>query len=277
MASTAVVYRLIARDNASRVFATVGRNARGLQSTSEKVAAALKVSAVATVALGANVIKMAGDFEKNMNRVEALSGATGDQLKKLRDQAKELGRSTQYGAAQSADAMAQLATAGLNVNQIYGSMPSVLSLASSEQLDLTRAAEITTNVLTGYGMSIKQIPHAVDAMVKASVKANTSVDDLGEAFKYSGPIAHQAGIKFEEAAAATALMGNAGIKASMAGTALRGAVTRLLSPTDKIKETLKDLGVKVATADGKLRALNQIVHDLAKSGANTGDIMTIFG
>ncbi|WAZ20162.1 phage tail tape measure protein [Streptomyces cinnabarinus] len=281
MATRAVVYQLIARDRATRTFATVGQSATRLSRTATTAGAAIKaglaVGAVGTAALGASVIKMAGDFEKNMNRVEALSGASGKQLKMLRDQAKDLGRSTQYGAAQSADAMAQLATAGLTVNQIYGAMPSVLSLASSEQLNLTRAAEITTNVLTGYGMSIKEIPHAVDAMVKASVKANTSVDDLGEAFKYSGPIAHQAGIQFEEAVAATALMGNAGIKASMAGTALRGAVTRLLAPTKKISTTLHDLGVNVATSDGKLRPLTQIVDELAKKGATTGDIMTIFG
>ncbi|QTD96964.1 phage tail tape measure protein [Streptomyces cyanogenus] len=281
MASTAVVYRLIARDNASRVFNNVGRSAQRLQTTSERVGAALKkgltIGAIATAGLGASVVQMAGDFEKNMNRVEALSGATGSQLKKLRDQAKDLGRSTQYSASQSADAMAQLATAGLNVNQIYGSMPSVLALASSEQLDLTRSAEISTSVMTGYGMTVKQMPHAIDAMVKASVKANTSVDDLGEAFKYAGPIAHTAGLKFEETVASMALMGNAGIKASMAGTALRGAVTRLLSPTNKITETLDDLGVKVSTADGKLRPLNEIVQDLAKHGATTGQIMTIFG
>lgn len=281
MATTAVVYSLIGRDRASGVFRQVGRSASRLESTTAKVGAAIKASfavgAIATAGLGASVIKMAGDFEKNMNRVEALSGATGKQLKMLRDQAKDLGRTTQYGAAQSADAMAQLATAGLNVNQIYGAMPSVLSLASSEQLDLTRAAEIATNVLTGYGMKISEIPHAVDAMVKASVKANTSVDDLGEAFKYSGPIAHQAGLQFEEAVAATALMGNAGIKASMAGTALRGAVTRLLSPTKQITARLTSLGVSVSTSDGKLRPLTDIVGQLAKKGAKTGDIMTIFG
>ncbi|WP_329214789.1 phage tail tape measure protein [Streptomyces sp. NBC_01485] len=281
MATTAIVYALIGRDRASATFRQVGRSATRLASTSSKVGAAIKTSlavgAVGVAALGAASLKAAGDFEKNMNRVEALSGATGKQLDKLRDQAKGFGKTTQYGAAQSADAMAQLATAGLDVNQIYGSMPAVLSLASSEQLNLTRAAEITTNVLTGYGMTIKEIPHAVDAMVKASVKANTSVDDLGEAFKYSGPIAHQAGIQFEEAVAATALMGNAGIKASMAGTALRGAITRLLSPTKKISTTLTDLGVSVATSDGKLRPLTSIVDQLAKKGATTGQIMTIFG
>ncbi|SMF86137.1 phage tail tape measure protein, TP901 family, core region, partial [Streptomyces sp. Amel2xC10] len=281
VATSAIVYALIGRDRASATFRQVGRSANRLAATSSKVGAAIKaglaVGVVGVVGLGAASIKIAGTFEKNMNRVAALSGATGKQLARLRNQAKDLGKSTQYGAAQSADAMAQLATAGLTVNQIYGAMPSVLSLASSEQLNLTRAAEITTNVLTGYGMSIKEIPHAVDAMVKASVKANTSVDDLGEAFKYSGPIAHQAGLQFEEAVAATALMGNAGIKASMAGTALRGAVTRLLAPTKKVATTLKDLGVNVSTADGKLRPLTYIVDQLAKKGATTGDIMTIFG
>ncbi|SHI68543.1 phage tail tape measure protein [Streptomyces sp. 3214.6] len=281
MATSTIVYALVGRDRASAVFRQVGRNANRLASTSSKIGAAIKtglaVGAVGVVGLGAASLKAAGDFEKNMNRVAALSGATGKNLEKLRNQAKDFGKTTQYGAAQSADAMAQLATAGLDVNQIYGSMPSVLALASSEQLNLTRAAEITTNVLTGYGMSIKEIPHAVDAMVKASVKANTSVDDLGEAFKYSGPIAHQAGIQFEEAVAATALMGNAGIKASMAGTALRGAITRLLSPTKKVATTLTDLGVSVATSDGKLRPLTSIVDQLAKKGATTGQIMTIFG
>jgi TP901 family phage tail tape measure protein len=281
VATSTIVYALVGRDRASSVFRQVGRNANRLASTSSKIGAAIKtglaVGAVGVVGLGAASLKAAGDFEKNMNRVAALSGATGKNLEKLRNQAKDFGKTTQYGAAQSADAMAQLATAGLDVNQIYGSMPSVLALASSEQLNLTRAAEITTNVLTGYGMSIKEIPHAVDAMVKASVKANTSVDDLGEAFKYSGPIAHQAGIQFEEAVAATALMGNAGIKASMAGTALRGAITRLLSPTKKVSTTLTDLGVSVATSDGKLRPLISIVDQLAKKGATTGQIMTIFG
>lgn len=281
MATSTIVYALVGRDRASATFRQVGRSANRLASTSSKVGAAIKAGlaagAVGVVGLGAASLKAAGDFEKNMNRVAALSGATGKELNKLRDQAKDLGKKTQYGAAQSADAMAQLATAGLTVNQIYGSMPSVLSLASSEQLNLTRAAEITTNVLTGYGMSIKQIPHAVDAMVKASVKANTSVDDLGEAFKYSGPIAHQAGIQFEEAVAATALMGNAGIKASMAGTALRGAVTRLLAPTKQVTKVLNKMGVEVRTSDGKLRPLTSIIDQLAKKGATTGQIMTIFG
>lgn len=281
MATSTIVYALVGRDRASATFRQVGRSANRLASTTSRVGAAIKtglaVGAVGVAGVAAASLKAAGEFEKNMNRVAALSGATGKELSKLRDQAKDLGKKTQYGASQSADAMAQLATAGLTVNQIYGSMPSVLSLASSEQLNLTRAAEITTNVLTGYGMSIKEIPHAVDAMVKASVKANTSVDDLGEAFKYSGPIAHLAGIQFEEAIAATALMGNAGIKASMAGTALRGAVTRLLSPTDKVTDTLKRLGVNVSAADGKLRPLTSIVDQLAKKGATTGDIMTIFG
>ncbi|GHA01543.1 phage tail tape measure protein [Streptomyces echinoruber] len=276
-----VVWDLIARDNASRTFARVSGAAHGLNRTATGLGAALRrgfaAGTVATAGLGASVLKMAGDFEKNMNRVEALSGATGSQLEKLRNQAKELGRSTQYGAAQSADAMAQLATAGLNVNQIYGSMPSVLALASSEQLDLTRAAEISTSVMTGYGMTVKQMPHAIDAMVKASVKANTSVDDLGEAFKYAGPIAHQAHLQFEEAVASMALMGNAGIKASMAGTALRGAVTRLLAPTHQVQETLDKLGVSVRTADGHLLPLTKIVDQLAKKGATTGQIMTIFG
>ncbi|MFI6249052.1 phage tail tape measure protein [Streptomyces sp. NPDC051016] len=281
MATSTIVYALVGRDRASAVFRQVGRSAGNLASTSSRagrvIGQAMEVGALAVGAIGVSAIKTAGDFEKSMNRVEALSGASGKQLTKLRDQAKDLGTTTQYSAKETADAMGELATAGLNVNQIYGSMPSVLALASSENLSLSRSADITTSVMTGYGMTVKQIPHAVDAMVKASVKANTSVDDIGEAFKYAGPIAHQAGLKFEETVASMALMGNAGIKASMAGTALRGAVTRLLSPTKQVQKTLDKLGISVRTSSGKLLPMTKIVDQLAKKGATTGDIMTIFG
>lgn len=100
--SSAIIYRLIARDSASRTFAQVGRNAQRLDGTSSKVAAGLKksfaIGALAVGAIGVASIKVAGDFEKNMNRVEALSGATGKNLKMLRDQAKEFGNTTQYSA-----------------------------------------------------------------------------------------------------------------------------------------------------------------------------------
>src|SRR5690606_27243350 len=100
---------------------------------------------------------------------------------------------------------------------------------------------------------------------------------LGEAMKYAGPLAQAAGVQFEEAAAALAMMGNAGIQASMAGTSLRGAITRLLNPTRQINDVLNRLGIQTRDSSGNLLSLADILEQLERRGATAGDMMIIFG
>src|SRR5690606_25493246 len=198
---------------------------------------------------------MGGDFQAGMNQVRAVSGATGDELAALETQAKELGRTTQFSASEAADGMGYLAMAGFEANEILGSMPSVLQLAAAAQMDLGRAADITSNILTGYGMEVDELGHANDVLVNAMTRANVDLTMLGESFKYVGPVAKSAGVTFEESAAAIGLLGNAGIQGSMAGTALRGAISRLLNPTGEAARTLERLGVNAVTSSGELRPL----------------------
>ncbi|MEU3281767.1 phage tail tape measure protein [Streptomyces antibioticus] len=281
MATTAIVYALIGRDRASATFRQVGRSANRLASTTSKAGAAIKaglaVGAVGVAGLAAATLKAAGDFEKSMNQVRAVTGATGKEFKALRDQAKELGATTKFTAKQAADAQGFLAMAGFRTLDIMSAMPGVLDLASAGNMDLARSADIASNILTGYGMKAEETSRVVDVMAKTFTSTNTNLEQLGEAFKYAGPVAHAAGIRFEQASAAIGLMGNAGIQASMAGTALRGAVTRLLAPTKQIRTTLDKLGVTVKDTHGKLLPLDDIIRQLEKSGATTGDMMTLFG
>ncbi|MFD1657002.1 phage tail tape measure protein [Streptomyces caeni] len=275
------MYDLIARDHASRTFRTVGDAATRLQRQGSGVGAAiatgLKVGTVAAGGLAIASLKAAGDFEKSMNQVRAVSGATGKDFQDLRNQAKQLGATTKFSASQAADGMGFLAMAGFRAKDIMSAMPGVLSLASAGNMDLARSADIASNILTGYGFKATQTGKIVDVLAKTFTSTNTDLEQLGEAFKYAGPVAHSAGIKFEESAAAIGLMGNAGIQASMAGTSLRGAITRLLAPTDKIKGVLDQLGVKVVDSHDKMLPLADIIEQLGKKGATTSDLMTIFG
>ncbi|MFD4343401.1 phage tail tape measure protein [Streptomyces coelicoflavus] len=279
--TTRVIYDLVARDNASRTFGRVGGAATRLGKQGAGVGAAMAAGlAVGTVAVGGigfAALSASGQFEKSMNQVRAVSGATGKDFQDLRNQAKELGATTKFTASEAADGMGFLAMAGFKAHDILNAMPGVLSLASAGNLDLARSADIASNILTGYGFKTAQTTRVVDVMAKTFTSTNTNMEQLGEAFKYAGPVAHAAGVKFEETAAAIGLMGNAGIQASMAGTALRGAVTRLLSPTAKVAKILKKLGVDATDSSGKLRPLNEIIRQLEKSGATTGEMMTIFG
>lgn len=226
---------------------------------------------------GLAVLKMSGDFEKSMNKVGALTGSTGKELEGLRNQAKELGATTQFSASQAADAMSFLGMAGFETNEIMAAMPGTLDLAASSGMDLATTADIMSNVLTGFGKKAEEAGHLSDVMAKAVSSSNTDMLQLGDAMKYVAPVAASAGVSLEEATAAIGLMGNAGIQGSMAGTALRGSISRLLDPTKKAAKTLKALGVNALDSEGNLKPMHNIVQQLGDSGAKTADFMAIFG
>lgn len=222
-------------------------------------------------------VKLAADFETGMNRVRALTNATGEEFAMLRKQALDLGRTTQFTTKQAADAQGFLAMAGFRANAIFEAMPGTLQLASSAQIDLARAADIVTNIMTGYNKKGSELAHVNDVLVRAFTSANTDLVQLAEAMKYAGPVASAAGMKFEEASASLALMGNAGIQASMAGTGLRGAVTRMLSPTKGVQKAMKEAGLTFTDSKGRLLPLVDIIKQLEPHADDAGLMMRIFG
>lgn len=236
-------------------------------------------AAIATpIAAGlGTVLKVAGDFEAQMNQVKAVSGATGAEFEKLRNQAKDLGSTTEFSAKQAAQAQSFLAMAGLETKEIYDALPSTLNLATAGQLDLGRAADIASNIMTGYGFKAKELGRVNDVLAKAASSSNTNVSQLGYAFSYAAPIAKAAGLKFEETAAIIGKLSDAGIQGSSAGTTLRGAISSILKPSKDAKDTLARLGVEVSSGNGKIRSMIDIVGDLKRAGATTTDIITIFG
>ncbi|NEP56020.1 MAG: phage tail tape measure protein [Symploca sp. SIO2G7] len=223
------------------------------------------------------VLKVAGDFEAQMNQVKAVSGATGAEFEKLRGQAKQLGSTTEFSAKQAAQAQSFLAMAGLETNEIFTALPSTLNLATAGQLDLGRAADIASNIMTGYGFKAKDLGRVNDVLAKTATSANTNVSQLGFAFSYAAPIAKAAGLSFEETSALIGKLSDAGIQGSSAGTTLRGAISSILKPTKDAQETLARLGVEVSAGNGKIRSMIDIVGDLKRAGATTTDIITIFG
>ena len=229
------------------------------------------------VSFGAAALKAGGDFEQAMNQVAAVSGATGAELEAMREQAKELGGTTQFSASQAAEAMGFMAMAGMDASEIIGALPNVLTLAASAQLDMASAADIVTNIMAGFGQTTEQLPGSVDVLVAAFTNANTNLEQLAEAMKYAGPIASAAGVPFEEAAAAIALMGNAGIQGSMAGTSLRGAITRLLNPTETMQNRMRDMGISVTDAQGRLLPLDEIIRQLEPHADDAGFMIELFG
>lgn len=221
--------------------------------------------------------RAAGNFEAAMIKVRVLSGATGEQFQALERQALELGRTTQFTASQAADAQGFLAMAGFKTDQILGAMPGTLQLAAAAQMDLGRSADIVSNILSGYRLEVADLGRVNDVLVQAFSSSNTDLQQLGEALKYAGPVASAAGIRFEEAAAALGLMGNAGIQGSMAGTSLRGAISRVLNPTAAMTRTMRQAGLRFTDAQGRMLPLVEVVRQLEPHAEDAGLMMELFG
>lgn len=231
----------------------------------------------AATAVGGQVLTASKDFEAAMNDVKAVSGATGQEFEAMSDQARELGSTTQFSATEAADALGYLSQAGLDAKESTQALPGTLDLAAASGMDLAQAADISTNILSGMGMEISELGRLNDVLAGTASNANTNVEDLGQGFKYVGPVAKSAGMSVEETAAILGSFADAGIKGEQGGTALRGALSRLIKPTSQVQTALDDLGVSVTGANGDMRPMADIMRDLEKAGADTNDMMTLFG
>jgi TP901 family phage tail tape measure protein len=227
--------------------------------------------------VASSVLTLAGDFEANMNRVKAVTQATESEFTALRDQAKYLGTTTAYTATQAAQGMDALASAGFTTTQILQSMPSVLNQAAAGGISLADSAELAASVLRTFNLDASQMPMVSDVLTKAFLETATTFESLKESLKYASPIANSAGISFTELTAAIGLLGNAGIKGSMAGTGLNGAISNLLKPTKQMSNKIEELGLNVKDSSGKLVSLTSILKQLEDAGATTSDMVTLFG
>ena len=247
---------------------------RSMTRVGKKLTAAITLP---VVGLGVAILKAAADFETGMNQVRALTGATGEDFAKLEDQAKELGATTQFSASQAADAMGFMAQAGLDADQIYSSLPATLDLAAASQQDLATTADQMTNIMAGFGIAATESARVADTLTAAFIGSNTNLTDLAQAMSFAAPVAAGFGLTLAETAAVVGFMGNVGIKASRAGTALSGALVRLSDPASNVRKLMESLGIEVLDSEGKMKSMVGILQELEKSGAGTTEIMKIFG
>lgn len=235
------------------------------------------------VGAGTAIATVSANFQEGMSEVQAISGATGKDFEKLTDKAKELGAKTKYSATEASQGMANLASAGFNVNEIISAMPGMLDLAASGNIDLASAADIASSTLRGFGLEASQATHVADVLARAAADTNAGITDTGEAMKYIAPVAASMGFSLEEVTAAIGEMANAGIKGGQAGTTLRSALTRLANPSKEAADLMKELSFNCYDTNGKMIPLKDIISNLSGSMEGLTEeqqqqaIATIFG
>ncbi|EOR0488226.1 phage tail tape measure protein, partial [Escherichia coli] len=213
-------------------------------------------------------------FGKEMSRVQALTriDQNSPQFKALREQALKLGSETQFTAGDAASGQAFLAMAGFTPQAIQAALPGVLNMALAGGVELGETADIGSNILTQFNLTADQMDRVGDTLTAAFTRTNTDLRALGETMKYTGPVAAKLGISLEEAAAMAGMLANNGLRGSDAGTAMRASLSRLASPPKAAADALKELGVSVADARGKMRPMEDVLLDLYKATQKYGQV-----
>ena len=228
----------------------------------------LQGATAGVTALGVAAIKVGSDFEAGMSQVQAISGASGEDLEKLKNKAKEMGATTKFSATESAEALNYMAMAGWKTEDMLGGLEGVMNLAAASGEDLATASDIVTDAMTALGMKADEAGHFSDVLAAAASNANTSVGGMGETFKYAGAMAGTLGYSVEDVALATGLMANAGIKGTMAGTSLNSIMTRLSTNTNGARDAIEELGVAFFNEDGSARSLTDVMGELREATAD---------
>ena len=219
--------------------------------------------------LATGAVSAAATFEKSMNKVRAVTTGTSADFKQMSDQAKMLGMNTQFSASQAAEAMSFLGMAGFETEQIMAAMPATLDLAAAGNLQLAEAADIASNIISGFGAEAEQLGQFTDVLAKGFTSTNTDLLQLGDAMAEVAPVASGFGISIEETTAAIGLLSNAGIQGGRAGTTLKNILVKLDEESTK-------LGLSVYDAAGNMIPLADQMEQLESKGLSTSEIMESF-
>lgn len=217
------------------------------------------------------------DFDHAMAQVEAISRATGVQLDALREKAKQLGATTIYTSGEAATGMKYLAQSGFDVNEILTATSSVLALAQAGDLGLAQASEIAAKALRGFRLDASQMSDVADVMAAAVTQSTMNIQEMGYAFKYVAPIAASMGVSMREASAYIGVLSDAGIDATMAGTALRRIMSEISNPTNKATKLLEAHGLTMADVNIKTLGLTKVMENLIKANLSVGESFALFG
>lgn len=263
------------------------------------------VAAAATYAFIAGLrqtLTIGSEFEASMYRVYAVTGQMGTvyeengrkivttsqeiaaNQKLMEETAREAAKTTIFTARESAEGMVALGMAGLTAKQSVGALKPSLDLANIGMISVYESADIMTNVMLGFGMSVEGVEDSLasatlvsDVLAASITNSNATISEMAKALSYVAPIAHASGASIYEVTAAIETFHNVGIKGQRAGTGLRRAFVNLQGPTRDAAMRLHELNVNTHDAEGGMLPLIDIMQQLEDAGAGVSDLAEIFG
>ncbi|MDC1268157.1 phage tail tape measure protein [Gammaproteobacteria bacterium] len=221
-------------------------------------------------------VNTAKQFEQSLAEVKAVTQATSAEMVGMEKAARKLGATTRFSASEAAEGMRFLGMAGFETSEIITAMPGLLDLAAASGLDLGTAADITSNIMSGFNLVASESSRVADLLAGAASSANTNVQQLGEGMKFVAPLASAFNIEIEDVTAAMGVMSDAGLQASLAGTGLRIALAKMADVTPDAEKALKKYGLTAEDVDPSTNNLVDTITRLSEAGLTATDALEIF-
>ena len=216
--------------------------------------------------------KKAIDFESQMNTTKSLLADTIPTADELNSTTEKLGESSkgwakQYGISTASinEGMQEIIKKGFDSNQTIAAMPSILDAAKASGDDFNVVMNASTNILRQFGLDAKDTGRVTDSLTYVANKTSAGFSDIGLAMEYIGPVAHSLGMSVEETSAAIGLLSDNGIAGEKAGTALRGALSKLLKPSKSNAKAMRELGFSVEEFQSGSLKLPDIIDRIKES------------
>jgi TP901 family phage tail tape measure protein len=229
------------------------------------------------VMLAKQALKTSGEFEQSMANAASVSGATGEELQKMTDVAREMGKTTVFSASEAADAMYYMASAGYKAEQMAEAIQPILNLASATQNDLAYTTDTVIATLNQFQLESSEAERVSNVFAAAIGYSQATLEKLGNSMAYVGPVANSLGWSLEETTGALSVLYNAGYDGSMAGTSLRQSLVALMNPSTSAKKIFEELGLQLKDLDPTTNSFADIVDRLRESGLTTAQAMEVFG
>lgn len=222
------------------------------------------IMAIATAA-----IKMGVDFEREMQNVAAITGATSEEMGLMETGIREIAVNSGRSVIELAGNFKMLAEAGGDIDMMMEQLQHGTNLATATQTDMATTLDFLGSVMKTFGLEADATQGTVDSFALVTSYANVELAQIGESFVNVGGSAAQAGMSVDDVNAILITFSNAGLKGGSAGTALNAVLRNLRTPTDKAAEALEELGIALYDSTGNSRDMFDIMRDLEQA---TGDL-----
>lgn len=264
-----------------QIGASSEKNAQQTQDSFESAFDATKLAGVAafaaiTLAIKQS-IKVAGDYEQSIANVQSVVMGSAEVFDALNETAKRAGETTRFTASQAADALYNLAQGGLTAKESIDALDGVLMLAGATQSGLAESSALMVATLNQYSLEANQASRISNVFAASISSSMATMDKLTSGMRQAGPIASALGLSLEETVSALNAMFDAGYQGEQAGTALRSMLAFLASETDPTVRKLMDLGLTFEQINPAANSFADVIDNIAKSGADAGEIMDAFG